>query len=279
MIRHCNGTDPNLRTKDGTTGNCGAIFDDVNHWTTCPHDEFPINRAVRALLSDAHDRMIAVKEAADETLAAARDAAVAAVDAHFLDQAPHITGVHNDPSVSINVAPHWTGPNAEGRYFPPAADVRNDIGAARILVGPPHAHRDGPCGPECYVAPSAALGGDTIPIVPGEPAATDPGGAEAGSDTERIAAATARYMTAAHAMHSGVAQLLYFNDTDAQPKHVRVGINLSKVTEGVLVKVLIDMGIITHAEWAEALAQGVEDEVRRYEADLTEMMGARVRLL
>lgn len=50
MIRHCNGLDPNLRDKDRNIGFCGATFDDVNHWTTCPHDEFPINPAVRELI-------------------------------------------------------------------------------------------------------------------------------------------------------------------------------------------------------------------------------------
>lgn len=45
MIRTCNGDDPNLQEKDEETGkykvgNCGRTFDDVNHWTICPHEEF-----------------------------------------------------------------------------------------------------------------------------------------------------------------------------------------------------------------------------------------------
>jgi hypothetical protein len=51
MLRHCNGSDPNLKDDAGNVGNCGATFDDVNHWTTCPHDEFPISRDVWQMLA------------------------------------------------------------------------------------------------------------------------------------------------------------------------------------------------------------------------------------
>lgn len=40
MIRHCNGEDPNLQDDQGNRGNCGARFDDVNHWVLCPHLPF-----------------------------------------------------------------------------------------------------------------------------------------------------------------------------------------------------------------------------------------------
>ena len=40
MRRHCNGKDPNLRTIGGLIGNCGKVFNDVDHWTICPHLSF-----------------------------------------------------------------------------------------------------------------------------------------------------------------------------------------------------------------------------------------------
>ena len=40
MMRKCDGNDPNLRTVDNETGNCGKEFDDVNHSVLCPHPPF-----------------------------------------------------------------------------------------------------------------------------------------------------------------------------------------------------------------------------------------------
>lgn len=58
MIRHCDGTDPNLRMRvfvDPVTGekstktdaisverpcDCGGTFDDINHMTYYPHTQF-----------------------------------------------------------------------------------------------------------------------------------------------------------------------------------------------------------------------------------------------
>jgi len=39
-MRHCNGEDPNLVDPENNTGNCGRRFDDVDHWTICPHEPF-----------------------------------------------------------------------------------------------------------------------------------------------------------------------------------------------------------------------------------------------
>lgn len=40
MIRRCNGSDGNLKTRSGAVGNCGAVFDDIDQLTICPHEEF-----------------------------------------------------------------------------------------------------------------------------------------------------------------------------------------------------------------------------------------------
>lgn len=197
MFRTCNGADPNLKTLDGQVGACGRTFDDVNHWTTCPHDEFAINPDVRRLLDEYE--------------------------------------------------------------------------------------------PFGLVAP-VDLGGDTQPIVPGDPAATDPAGAmatcdkpghdhsgsscqgptdPAGTDRQRIVAAVQRYLVAVHAVQSGVAFMMQLNSRIADPKHLRVGIDTGKFEQGALVKLLIDRGVFTEAEYSEAVADAAEAEVRRTEEELS----------
>jgi hypothetical protein len=37
MIRHCDGTDPNLVGQDGYPCECGEEFDDVDHLVLFPH--------------------------------------------------------------------------------------------------------------------------------------------------------------------------------------------------------------------------------------------------
>jgi hypothetical protein len=50
MIRACNGSDPNLKTVDGAVGACGATFDDVTHWTICPHRPIAVHLSEKQLL-------------------------------------------------------------------------------------------------------------------------------------------------------------------------------------------------------------------------------------
>jgi hypothetical protein len=37
MIRHCDGTDPNLQAQDGEPCSCGLRFDDVDRMVIFPH--------------------------------------------------------------------------------------------------------------------------------------------------------------------------------------------------------------------------------------------------
>lgn len=237
MIRTCNGSDPNLRTPDGAVGNCGRTFDDVNHWTTCPHAEFPVNPEAWRLLGD-----------------------------DVADDGSRATGL-----------PGWSQAG-NGRWYPPSKQL----------------------GPD----PVIDLGGDTVPIEPGEPATvrgeqpTDAGpgpgyhqhndgswhrdaddgmpGApapEPGTDESRIAAALARYQAAAHAVQSGVAFMMHRNRSLADPKHLRVGVDTAKVEQAALAHLLIERGLFTAAEYFEAIADHMEFEVRRNEEQLTRMYG------
>lgn len=85
-----------------------------------------------------------------------------------------------------------------------------------------------------------------------------------------------RHRRASHAMQSGVA---YSKDkTDQEPKHLRVGINVALSDQAGLARLLIDKGIITDEEYAKALADEMEREVERYEANLSEQYGAEIKL-
>ena len=86
---------------------------------------------------------------------------------------------------------------------------------------------------------------------------------------ERLAAET-------HAMQSGVA--FDPDQGDRTPKHLRVGVNAALVETGVLAKILIDKGIITQLEYVTALADGMEAERMKYEAELTQKFGKPVKL-
>lgn len=76
-----------------------------------------------------------------------------------------------------------------------------------------------------------------------------------------------RYLTASHAMQSGVA---YDKDaSDQTPKHLRVGVNSSMVQNGALLKLLMEKGIITEEEWWKALSEAMEHEWHEYERRLS----------
>ena len=95
------------------------------------------------------------------------------------------------------------------------------------------------------------------------------------TDQERIDTAAQRYNAAAHAMQSGVAAE---NGRDQEPKHLRVGVNSALVDSSSLAKLLIDKGVITPVEYHEAIADGMEAEVRRYEERLSRAKGVKITL-
>lgn len=90
-----------------------------------------------------------------------------------------------------------------------------------------------------------------------------------------------RYLRALHAMQSGVAMEMGLPERQkaTEPKHLRTWINVAMCDHAALVKVLVAKGIITDAEYFAALADQVEEEVRRYEQRLSEATGSRITLL
>ena len=87
-----------------------------------------------------------------------------------------------------------------------------------------------------------------------------------------------RYLAAAHAVQSGVAMEMNRDPKPSSPKHLRTGLDTSKADHSGLVKLLIDKGIITEAEYYKAMADAMEAEKARYEAHLSDLLGTKVTL-
>jgi hypothetical protein len=75
------------------------------------------------------------------------------------------------------------------------------------------------------------------------------------------------YEQAAHGVQTGVAHRMQsgLGGKEAEPKHMRTGIDLSKADQFGLACLLIDKGIITQEEYLEYMRLGVNTELARME--------------
>lgn len=89
---------------------------------------------------------------------------------------------------------------------------------------------------------------------------------------------TDRYQAALQAMQAGVAMEMEQNAMPTQPKHLRVGINAAMADTAGLVRLLIEKGVFTEAEYLKAIADEMEREKARYEEGLAAMLGVKVML-
>ncbi len=87
-----------------------------------------------------------------------------------------------------------------------------------------------------------------------------------------------RYYAAAHAMQSGVAMKMNYDPSETTPKHLRVGVNSAMSDHGALVTLLIEKGVITKAEYFEAVAAAMEREAANYEAEVSRLTERQVTL-
>lgn len=63
-----------------------------------------------------------------------------------------------------------------------------------------------------------------------------------------------------------------------EPKHMRTGIDSALVFNGTVVKLLVEKGIITPEEFAEAAVEDLKAEVKRMEKELSEIFGSNITL-
>lgn len=97
--------------------------------------------------------------------------------------------------------------------------------------------------------------------------------------TEEERAFIARYNAALHGVQTGVKVDQEACDSDCgSPKHLRVGVNATKVDQAALVAVLINNGVIKRADYLKALAVTMEGEKVRYEARLSKKLGKDIKL-
>ena len=87
-----------------------------------------------------------------------------------------------------------------------------------------------------------------------------------------------RYLNALHAMQSGVAMEIHYNENEVEPKHLRVGINAAMSDTGGLVELLISKGLFTEEEYIAAIADNMEEEAKSYADKLSERLGKKVTL-
>jgi hypothetical protein len=78
----------------------------------------------------------------------------------------------------------------------------------------------------------------------------------------------ARYLHHSHRMQAGVEYLK--DKSDQAPKMLRVGVNAAMSDQSGLASLLIKKGIITQAEYAKAMADAMEREADRYEAEVSQ---------
>ncbi len=86
------------------------------------------------------------------------------------------------------------------------------------------------------------------------------------------------YHDACHAIQTGVALDHANGGTDGSPKHLRVGINLTKCDHAALVRLLIAKGVFTEREYLDTITDEANAEVGRYETALAAMLGKKVTL-
>lgn len=88
-----------------------------------------------------------------------------------------------------------------------------------------------------------------------------------------------KYEELAHAIQTGIA----YNMTDphfkdAEPKHLRVGIDLERIDSGSLCRLLLDKGVITEEDYQTYILQGLHNEVLMREAEIKRRLGVVVKL-
>lgn len=97
--------------------------------------------------------------------------------------------------------------------------------------------------------------------------------------------AVASHRADSHAVQTGEAYLMPKEDgidpttpPGRYMKHLRTGVNVAMVDHASLVRLLVDKGVITDLEYAEAMAAGMKAERERYEARVNQAFGGDGRI-
>jgi len=82
-----------------------------------------------------------------------------------------------------------------------------------------------------------------------------------------------------HALQSGVRWEQERGSDDGSPRHLRTGVNIVMRDLGSIVNLLVRKGVITDLEYAEAIVEGMREEVEAYEKRISEATGKEIHLL
>ena len=88
----------------------------------------------------------------------------------------------------------------------------------------------------------------------------------------------AEYARLAHAVQTGVAYEHEYGSKDGTPKHLRTGLSCVMADVGSVGRLLIAKGVITEAEYFEAILDGLRQEVAIYEQRLSERIPASPKI-
>lgn len=85
------------------------------------------------------------------------------------------------------------------------------------------------------------------------------------------------YHAAGHRIQSAIAALMGRDPgySATEPKHLRVGIDMSKSDQAGLVTLLIAKGVFTKDEYIAAVTQSATDEANAYETSVQAVLGHR----
>ena len=86
------------------------------------------------------------------------------------------------------------------------------------------------------------------------------------------------YRRLGHAIQTGVGYEHEYGSQDGTPKHLRTGLANVMSDFGSLGRLLIAKGLITEAEYFEAILEGLRQEVAEYERRLTARLGGTTKI-
>lgn len=92
-------------------------------------------------------------------------------------------------------------------------------------------------------------------------------------DEQQLAHYQRRYEAAMHAMQTGVATKMGFDQSETSPKHLRVGMNSALQNCDAIAHLLMEKGVITEEEYMIAVVEAAEREAEMYRQEISQHYG------
>jgi hypothetical protein len=92
-------------------------------------------------------------------------------------------------------------------------------------------------------------------------------------DRDRFDELFQEYVRHAHGVQAGIGMKLELDPTFGTAKDIRTGLDTSKADQGGLVNLLIMKGVFTDVEYMEAIVTSMKQEHRRWEEEISQVLG------